>query len=371
MLEAILVLVLNFGMVFASSIWQRRKRQGRKLMPKSSIIILAIIALVLLSSCAKRNTEYQEEEWLTLRNAIPVVGNPLDIKIDDNYIYVAQDQGGMSRINRNNYQVKWITEFWAADGTEKILGRIKKVAVVPEHNFMFIVDTEATDAIRVIDTTDEDSLVYKLDFIGGTSNIKDLDGFAITPVPFSQGTYKMVCSYCAAGSFKYDYYDGTIFNSNVFTISPGAAAGCKISGNYIYIAAEQLGLYIYDRNDRHPVGNIHLSGEAQKVELSGSIAYVAGRQSGLHIVDVSNPASPVLLSTFDTTGYATALAVSGNKLALSSGSGGIYLFDISNPSKPQLLQHLTSCGYTNTVKFMDDKLVVGARDQGILIYEIK
>jgi len=79
----------------------------------------------------------------------------------------------------------------------------------------------------------------------------------------------------------------------------------------------------------------------------------------------------VLLSTFDTSGYATSLAVSGNKLALSSGGGGIYLFDVSIPSKPQLLQHLTSCGYTNTVKFMDNKLVVGARDQGILIYEIK
>ena len=340
-------------------------------MPKGYIITLAIIVLIVISSCAKRNTEYQEEEWLTLKYALPVVGNPLDIKIDENYIYVAQDQGGMSRINRSNYQIRWITEFWAADGSQKILGRIKKVAVVPEHNFMFLVDTEATDAIRVINTSDPDSLVYMLDFIGGTSNIKDLDGFAITPVPFSQGTYKMVCAYCAAGSFKYDYYDGTIFNSNVFTISPGAAASFKLSANYIYIAAEQLGLYIYDRNDHHPVGNIHLSGEAQKVELSDNIAYVASRQCGLQVVDVSNPASPVLLSTFDTTGYATALAVSGNKLALSSGGGGIYLFDISVPSKPQLLQHLTSCGYTNTVKFMDDKLVVGARDQGILIYEIK
>ena len=340
-------------------------------MPKSYIITLAIIVLILLSSCAKRNTEYQEGDWLTLRNVLPIVGNPLDIKIDDNYIYVAHDQGGMSRISRTDYHIQWITEFWAEDGSQKVLGRIKKVAVVPEHNFMFLVDTEATDAIRVINTSAPESLIYILDFIGGTSNIKDLDSFAITPVPFLQGTYKMVCAYCAAGSFKYDYYDGTIFNSNVFTISPGAAAGFKLTDNYIFIAAEQLGLYIYNRNDRQLIGNIHLSGEAQKVEVNNNIAYVAGRQSGLHIVDVSNPASPVLLSTFDTSGYATSLAVSGNKLALSSGGGGIYLFDVSIPSKPQLLQHLTSCGYTNTVKFMDNKLVVGARDQGILIYEIK
>ncbi|HPV65045.1 MAG TPA: hypothetical protein PK515_06685, partial [Candidatus Cloacimonas sp.] len=85
-------------------------------MPKSYMIVIAIIAVLMLSSCAKRNTEYQEEDWLTLERALPIVGNPLDIKIDDNYIYVAQDQGGISRINRSNYQVNWITEFWASDG---------------------------------------------------------------------------------------------------------------------------------------------------------------------------------------------------------------------------------------------------------------
>jgi len=340
-------------------------------MPKSYMIVIAIIAVLMLSSCAKRNTEYQEEDWLTLERALPIVGNPLDIKIDDNYIYVAQDQGGISRINRSNYQVNWITEFWASDGSQKVLGRIKKIAVVPERKFMFLVDTEATDAIRAIDISDDDSLIYVHDFTGGTGNIKDLDGFTIVDVPFAQGTYKMVCAYCGSNSFRYDYYDGTIFNNNVFTVSPGIASGFKLTDNYIYVTAEQLGLYIYDRNDRHLVGKIHLNGEAQKVELCGNVAYVASRQSGLHTVDVYNPAAPVLLSTFDTSGYATSLAISGNKLAVSSGGGGVYLFDISIPSQPKLIQHLTSCGYTNTVKFMDDRLVVGARDQGILIYKIR
>lgn len=341
-------------------------------MPKSYVMILIIIALIMVGSCAKRNTEYQEDQLLSLESSIPIVGNPLDIVLDDNYIYVAQDQGGISMIDRSDYHLKWITEFWANDGSQKILGRIKKIAVVPEHNFLFLVDTAATDAIRAIDTSYPDSLIYVLDFIGGTNNIKDLSGFTIDPpIPFAQGTYKMVCAYCAAGSFKYDYYDGTLFNSNVFSLSPGAAAGFSITADYIYLAAEQLGLYIYDRNDHHLVGNIHLSGEAQKVEIKGNYAYVASRQGGLHTIDISNPAAPVLCSTFDTSGYATTLTVSGDKLAVSSGSGGIYLFDLSVPDQPRLIEHLTSCGYTNTVQFMDGKLLVGARDQGILIYKMQ
>ncbi len=31
-------------------------------MPKSYMIVIAIIAVLMLSSCAKRNTEYQEED---------------------------------------------------------------------------------------------------------------------------------------------------------------------------------------------------------------------------------------------------------------------------------------------------------------------
>jgi len=78
-----------------------------------------------------------------------------------------------------------------------------------------------------------------------------------------------------------------------------------------------------------------------------------------------------LLSTFDTSGYATSVDFSGDKVAVSSGSGGVYLLDISDPANPTLLEHLTSCGYSNVVKFADDKLVVGTRDQGVLIYKLR
>jgi hypothetical protein len=86
---------------------------------------------------------------------------------------------------------------------------------------------------------------------------------------------------------------------------------------------------------------------------------------------MANPAAPVLLSTMNTSGYATQVDIKGDKVAVSSGSGGVYLYDVADPAAPVLLQRLTSCGYSNTVKFMGNKLVVGHRDQGILVYKVQ
>ena len=338
-------------------------------MPKRKWIYILLITILGLSSCAKRNTAYNEDEHLTLQRQIPIVGNPLDIKIDASYFYVAQDQGGISIFRRNDYHQTWITKLNAADGSQTYMGKIKKIAVVPEQNRMFFIETTATDRIVIADTSDPDTLVYKFEIIGGTSGIKDLNAEII---PNPTGIYKMMIGYCSGTSFKYDRYDGNVFNSNDFSITvPATASGYTMNSTHIFITAEQRGLLIYDRDYQAFVGEIVVPGEAQKVVLSGDLAFVTCRQEGLSIINIANPAAPVLLATYNTVGYATALDVSGSKVAVSSTSGGIYLFDVSNPASPVLLQRLTSCGYVNSVKFLgDNQLVVGSRDQGILIYGI-
>jgi len=338
-------------------------------MPKRSTIYLLLLVLILsLSSCAKRNTAYQEDEWLTLDRQLPVVGNPLDFTLDNNNLYAALDQGGIAMFNRATYQQTWITKLNAADGSQTNLGRIKRLSVIPEFNRMFFIETQATDRITIVNTSNSDTLQYIMEVIGGTGGVKDLSAYTITNPP---DFYTMSYAYCSGGSFKFDRYDGNILNVNSYTVSPGVASGFAITDNYLLVSAEQRGLFIYNKANQQLLSELALPGEAQKVKTSGTIAYIPSRQAGLNIVSFANPSAPALLATCDTDGYATVVDVSGSKVAVSSGVGGIYLFDVSNPASPTLLQHLTSCGYTNTVKFMDDKLIVGSRDQGILIYKIK
>ena len=54
------------------------------------------------------------------------------------------------------------------------------------------------------------------------------------------------------------------------------------------------------------VNTLDTSGQALDVTLSadGNTAYVADLEAGLRVVDVSNPSSPTLVKTFDTSGAA-------------------------------------------------------------------
>ncbi len=337
-------------------------------MLKKQWLLIPVVILALLAGCAKRNTEWQDGDVLTLEATLPVVGNPLDISFDADNIYIAQDQGGISIFNAVSYASKWVTRIYADDGSGIALGRIKKISLLPDFNRMFLNEVSATDRIVILDTSDPDTLVYKFDIVGGTGGIKAMEGFNLDP---PNGNWTMAIGYCSGEGFKYDRYDGGVFNENLYAVpTPATASGFDLTAERIYLTCEQRGLFIYNRSDRQYLGEIALPGEAQKVKVAGNYAYVACRQGGLQVVDVSNPAQPVLVGSYDTSGYATTVDVSGTQCVVSSGSGGVYLFDIATPQTPVLKQRLNSVGWTNIARFHSGKLIVATRDEGVLVYAI-
>lgn len=338
-------------------------------MSKRKFILLSLAVLALLAGCAKRNTEYKPDDAVTRVRQISVVGNPLDISFDANNIYAALDQGGIAVINSETYAQKWFPEVVASDGSHRFLGQIKKISMLPEFNRLFINEVLGTDKITVLDTSDPDTLVYKFDFTGGTGGIKHLESYPLNP---PSGIYTMAVGYGTGEGFRFDRYDGNLDNGNVYTVySPAPASGFYLTADKIYLACEQRGLQIYDHASRQLLGQIALPGEARKVEVSGNYAFVAARQAGFHVVDISDPATPVLVSTFNTTGYASTVDVQDDKAVVSSTSGGVYIFDITYPASFFLLQRLDDIGYANNAKFYGDQIVIATRDQGILIYEFE
>src|ERR1035437_8707253 len=61
------------------------------------------------------------------------------------------------------------------------------------------------------------------------------------------------------------------------------------------------------------------SGNAYDVKVVGNRAYLALREGGLAVLDVSNPASPVRLGGYDTSGFANGVAVSGTVAYVTDG----------------------------------------------------
>ncbi len=81
-------------------------------------------------------------------------------------------------------------------------------------------------------------------------------------------------------------------------------------------------------NPASPVrlGGYDTSGYACGVAVSGTVAYVADCDAGLQIIDVSNPASPVRLGGYDTSGYAFGVAVAGNRIFVADCEKGLKVF---------------------------------------------
>ncbi len=90
------------------------------------------------------------------------------------------------------------------------------------------------------------------------------------------------------------------------------------------------------------VGHLPLPSVNKGVEVLGNYAYVAAGQAGFHVVDITNPASPILVTTINTTKYAEGVRVlrtfTDNTLQdivmVVEGTEGVTSYDITNPTNP-------------------------------------
>lgn len=329
-------------------------------------ILSPIILIILVLGCAKRNTAYQQENYLKLDMEIPVMGNPKDMYIAWNKVFIAEDQCGFSIIDLNNYQRDWYINLIDHDGGITQLIQTKKIVSIPSLEKLLLYETEGSDGIIVVDTS-QDTLKLEMVVIGGTANISEMR-FAAIPNPNNEFIFDGYLS--ENRKIHYGAYNN---NSKLWTTfreynAPGSISGFDLDGQYLYATMEQMGLIIFNKQSGNIVGQLDLPGEAQKIKIYNGYAYVVCRESGLQIIDISNILNPVLVSGYETEGYATSIDVYNDLAIVSSGSGGVYLFDIHNPQQPLLKQNITESGYTNVAKFYDNKVFIAGRNSGISIY---
>jgi hypothetical protein len=113
-----------------------------------------------------------------------------------------------------------------------------------------------------------------------------------------------------------------------------------VAGGFAYLACERGGLRVVDVSDPaapREVGSYQIDGlptEAFAVDVVGYTAYVADRLRGLRVVDVSAPTDPQELGAFDTPGFAMDVAVVGQYAYVADESYGLGVIDVSVPENP-------------------------------------
>lgn len=138
----------------------------------------------------------------------------------------------------------------------------------------------------------------------------------------------------------------------------GIANDVAISGNYAYVTDGDAGLQVIDvSNPLTPtrVGGYDTTGTALGIAIVGTTAYIADGASGLQILNISNPAAPTRLGGLDTAGYAMNVSVTNNVAYVADGNA-LQAIDVSSPATPTLLTtyNNTAAGITTSGTFPND-----------------
>jgi hypothetical protein len=124
----------------------------------------------------------------------------------------------------------------------------------------------------------------------------------------------------------------------------GSPGNVFLQGTRAYVCLEEAGIAILDvSNPAAPVrlGGFDTSGNARDIHVVGNIACVADMDSGLQILDVTNPGAPVRLGGFATSGQAYSVQQVGNLAYVACGTEGLQVIDVSNPAAPVRLGTFT------------------------------
>lgn len=330
-----------------------------------TLVPTLVLITIFLCSCAKFNEPYAREKLLEIDHIYYTTGYARDIDVSDSLIYIAEDQGGVSIYNHiTNIQLCHIDS-------------IPEIASIIEN-------------ARLISVAEDDSLLFVYDRYGSPPsidffNISDLSNpffvFRISSSTGSVGGMRSILNKNGSTDFFWTNGNEYIFGNYIYPILwidpqtfsfPNSVSGFDWDSTYIYLAGEQRGLYIADRNSGNIISETDTPGEALAVKVVDNYVYIANKYTGLQVIDISDKENPALIFNYDTNGWAQSVDVERDYLVVGSGGGGVYLFDITDLSRPKFLDRLDDdkIGYTYKAVLSNGEIFVASR-MGVVKLKIK
>ena len=124
----------------------------------------------------------------------------------------------------------------------------------------------------------------------------------------------------------------------------GYARDVVTAGTIAYATDSPSGLYVFDLSRPgmpEPVGVVHAPAAPRDIEVSVGTdsrpTLIVGAGGGdLQVYDVSDPAAPRKLSSFETPGRASRVSLDGDYAYLADTEAGVQVVDLSDPANPTL-----------------------------------
>ncbi len=337
------------------------------------IILFPILTALIFFGCAEPTDpaeNVEESKVLSKVHVYETVGIPYDLKVSDQFVFVAEDQAGFSIFNRETKQLESRKTEYAESAP---YSNVRQVSYLDGYNSLLVYNRwGGRSAVDGWDISEPDQPVFVATYQGGdigsarvirtiTEDDEIILGVAMSNSIFQYGTVNPPDDMFP---YHFVYRSYPAYNN---------LSSFRITDDYVFFSASQRGMYVFDRNSRSFVVEINLTGDALDIAVKGDYAYIVAKQEGLLVVNIADPLNPEWVYSHETTGWAQSVATNDNYLAVGSGGGGAYLFDIGEtPEKPKLLERVTSyhTDYVYFVEISNGKLFTAGRYQGITEFRI-
>jgi len=325
-------------------------------------VVGAILAV--LTGCARRGNPADGGDSTGYRivGTAAIAGYAQDVKVAGDMAIIAAGQQGLVLVDVADPAAPGVL------GSGPILFDASGCDYAPTDRMAYV--TDGSVGAVAFDVRDPASPVY-LTYCQGT-RARDLEIIEATP-----GLLHYIFAADGEGGFRiwemryYPAYQAWFGNGVYQGDTQGSARGVCLYGGKAFVAAEQLGLVLFDvttPTSAARLGGVDTPGEARGVAAAGNYAYVADWRAGVQVVDVSDPTAPEIVTTIETRGNAVTAFCRDDMLYVACHTGGLQVFDVSDPPAPTAAGSLAT-PYANAVFVTDTHVYIADRDWGLVIAE--
>ena len=149
----------------------------------------------------------------------------------------------------------------------------------------------------------------------------------------------------------------------------------ELQGDYLYVPGNDDGVMIIDVSDEaNPVEVATIDFlNSWDISFQGDMAFLASAdwEGGLVTLDISDPTDPQVINVYNPSGWyhPSKLSVEGNFAFTGELFGQVRLFDISNPAAPVELDEYVTSGSLSHLLAMDNFLYISDISDGLQILQ--
>jgi len=346
--------------------------------------------------------DFSEGKITPFTQSLFPIGIFSDSAVADGYIYVV-NQEGLKILSSSDFSEIPMGELFTPGNAKAITVSGDYAYIADGYSGLQIVDISGAvlgssgDELSIVGTYDTDGYARDVVVIGNYAYVADgaLQIIDVSnPVnPIKVGEYTTVDG-VRVQTGLYDYetnYTGFVaevaivddnriavmasgkdIRSQNTTINPDGSVGGGSLGE-----AEAVGFHLLDiSNPSSPVQvssyDTDTDGDnwgASGIAVDFPYVYMLYGEDGLVILDITDT-TPVRLSHYNTVGKAEAIAIEGNYAYIADGDAGLHVVDISDPTAPITAGTHDTDGYASNVSISENYVYVSDSKNGLIILSL-